>query len=73
MADDGVRARRCDILYIVAGDIVILELLPELSCCIRTDKMAEEIVDLSWRVHTLESEHVSLRIKPVAEIRAYDK
>ncbi len=65
---DCVGAGRRDIVNVCLGYIVVFKLLPEFCGFVRSDKMTEKVIDLAWRVHALEAEHVTFRIKPVAKI-----
>ena len=70
---DGIRSLGSDELDILLGHIVVLEHLPELCSKVRADHLLEHLVDHPCRVGLLETEHISLRIKPVTEVCSLDE
>ena len=70
---DGVGALLGNKVDIGLGHVVVLELLPELCCKVRTYSLFEQQVDHPGRVGTSESEHIAFRIQPVAQIGALNQ
>ena len=70
---DGVGTLISNEVDIGLGNIVILELLPELSRLVRTYGFLEEQVDHPSRIGTAESEHIAFRIKPVTQVRTLNE
>ena len=70
---DGIGSLLCDEVDISLGDVVVLELLPELSRFIGTYSLFEEEVDHPGGVGATETEHITFGIQPVAEVRTLDE
>ena len=70
---DGVCPLMGNEVDILACHVVILELLPELGCSIRPHGLFHHEVDHPRRVGTSETEHIPLRVQPVAQIGALNQ
>ena len=70
---DGVGTLRGDEVDIGLRYVVVLELLPEFSRDVWSYSLLEQQVDHPGGVRTAEAEHITLRIEPVAEVRALNK
>ena len=67
---DGVGSLSRDEGNVGTRDVVVLELAPELGGKVRTHGLLDHQVDHPGRVGLAQTEHVALRIEPVAQIRS---
>ena len=70
---DGVGTLVADEEDVVAGDVVVLEVGPELCGHIGTHHLLEEQVYHPCRIGAAEAEHVAFGVEPVAQVGALDK
>ena len=69
---DGIDSRTLKETDILPRDIVVLEFFPEFVCEVGTCQFPECLVNQTGRARSLETEHISFRVKPVAQINAPD-
>ena len=53
-------------LHIGAGNIVVLELLPELCNVVGSYQLAKHLINKAGRVGTAKAKHIAFGIQPVA-------
>ena len=69
---DGVGSLACDESDVGTGDVVVLELLPEVGSKIRTHSLLDHQIDHPRRIGLAQAEHVTLGVEPVAQVGALD-
>ena len=69
---DGVGSLTCDKGDIGTGDVVVLELTPEVGGEVRSHGLLDHQVDHPGRVGLAQAEHVAFWVEPVAQIGALD-
>ena len=63
---DGVGSLAGNETDVGTGDVVVLELAPEIGGEVRTHGLLDHQVNHPWRIGLAEAEHVALGIEPVA-------
>ena len=69
---NGVGTLPCDETDVVTGDVVVLELTPEIGGEVRSNGLLDHQVNHPRRIGLAESEHIALGVEPVAQIGTLD-